>query len=119
MVAKTVGNGTLFDPYKSSFSSCGRSKWAPKSIQKGHFWDIIPLLLDAVGDEGAPTRTNIIQKGAAVTAGQKGAAVTADFYLKHVSYTQLTLSTTYSVSIWVISVTFTTDIVLINECDGL
>ena len=82
MVTKTTPNGTLFDPYKSSFSSCGRSKWAPKSTQKVHFWAIIPLLLDAVGDEGAPTRTNIIQKGAAVTAGQKGAAVTEDFYLK-------------------------------------
>ena len=51
-------------------------------VIKVHFWAIIPLLLDAVGDEGAPTRTNIIQKGAAVTAGQKGAAVTEDFYLK-------------------------------------
>ena len=63
MVAKTTPKGTLFDPYKSRFSSCGRSKWAPKSTQKVHFWTIIPLLLDAVGDEGAPTGTNISQNG--------------------------------------------------------
>ncbi len=75
--------------------------------------------MDAVGDEGAPTRTNIIQKGAAVTAGQKGAAVTEDFYLKRQTQRKLVPLATKFVPCGPISDTVLTESLFKTDSEGV